>query len=182
MIDRGVVGGGLTPILLSGGSGRRILNLPILGTGVVDPVLLTGVCELTGVLSVCGGVMAAARKLQSEIERTLKKINEGNEAFDEIWEKVYSAGSASQKEKFEADLKKEIKKLQVTRHRDTTQHNARTHAQAGPPARLHAPFRSHAVRVCVRAAGEGLIGGLGWAVRRLVGGWNAMRELIPNHE
>ena len=41
--------------------------------------------------------MAAARKLQSEIDRTLKKINEGNEAFDEIWEKVYSAPSASQK-------------------------------------------------------------------------------------
>ena len=38
--------------------------------------------------------MAAARKLQSEIDRTLKKINEGNEAFDEIWEKVYSAVSA----------------------------------------------------------------------------------------
>ena len=53
--------------------------------------------------------MAAARKLQSEIDRTLKKINEGNEAFDEIWDKVYSAPSASQKEKFEADLKKEIK-------------------------------------------------------------------------
>lgn len=47
----------------------------------------------------CG--MAAARKLLAEIDRTLKKIAEGNDAFDEIWDKVYSAPSASQKEKFE---------------------------------------------------------------------------------
>jgi len=60
------------------------------------------------------------RKLQSEIDRTLKKINEGNIAFDEIWERVHAAKSANQKEKYEkhwADLKKEIKRLQ--RYRDS---------------------------------------------------------------
>ena len=46
----------------------------------------------------------------------MKKIDEGVELFDEIWEKVYSAEQQNQKEKFEMDLKKEIKKLQ--RHRD----------------------------------------------------------------
>ena len=33
--------------------------------------------------------------------------------FDEIWDKVYSATQQNQKEKYEGDLKKEIKKLQV---------------------------------------------------------------------
>ena len=31
--------------------------------------------------------MAGARKLQAEIDRTLKKVQEGVELFDEIWEK-----------------------------------------------------------------------------------------------
>ena len=31
--------------------------------------------------------MAANRKLQAEIDRTLKKVQEGVEYFDEIWEK-----------------------------------------------------------------------------------------------
>ena len=35
--------------------------------------------------------MAANRKLQGEIDRTLKKVQEGVEIFDEIWEKVSNA-------------------------------------------------------------------------------------------
>lgn len=57
----------------------------------------------------------AARKLQVEIDKVHKKVAEGLELFDEIWEKVYSADNSSQKEKFEAELKKEIKKLQRLR-------------------------------------------------------------------
>ncbi|KAK9814381.1 hypothetical protein WJX72_004900 [[Myrmecia] bisecta] len=60
--------------------------------------------------------MGANRKLQTEIDRTLKKVMEGIEVFDQIWEKVYDADNINQKEKYEADLKKEIKKLQ--RYRD----------------------------------------------------------------
>ena len=96
--------------------------------------------------------MGANRKLQTEIDRTLKRVSEGIDVFDQIWDKVRmglgcaSAGGASgqvragrprtpqpclsavargqvhdadnvaQKEKFEAELKKEIKKLQ--RYRD----------------------------------------------------------------
>ncbi|OQS06048.1 hypothetical protein THRCLA_01891 [Thraustotheca clavata] len=56
--------------------------------------------------------MAGQRKLLSEIERTMKKVTEGVDTFNAIWEKVYSAAGQSQKEKHEADLKKEIKKLQ----------------------------------------------------------------------
>lgn len=37
------------------------------------------------------------------------------ELFDEIWEKVYTAEQQNQKEKYEMDLKKEIKKLQRLR-------------------------------------------------------------------
>ncbi|XP_023756787.1 general negative regulator of transcription subunit 3 isoform X2 [Lactuca sativa] len=60
--------------------------------------------------------MGASRKLQGEIDRVLKKVQEGVDIFDSIWNKVYDTDNANQKEKFEADLKKEIKKLQ--RHRD----------------------------------------------------------------
>ncbi len=45
----------------------------------------------------------------------MKKVDEGVELFDEIWEKVYSAEQQNQKEKYEIDLKKEIKKLQRLR-------------------------------------------------------------------
>lgn len=60
--------------------------------------------------------MADKRKLQMEIDRTLKKVEEGVQLFDEIWEKVHAARETNHREKHEADLKKEIKKLQ--RHRD----------------------------------------------------------------
>lgn len=49
----------------------------------------------------------------AEIDRTLKKVDEGVALFDEIWDKVYSASQQNQKEKYEGDLKKEIKKLQA---------------------------------------------------------------------
>lgn len=75
-----------------------------------------------------------------EIDRCLKKVAEGVEQFEDIWKKVWknkpnvwemrwdilyltvcrtfylqlhNAANANQKEKYEADLKKEIKKLQV---------------------------------------------------------------------
>jgi CCR4-NOT transcriptional regulation complex NOT5 subunit len=53
--------------------------------------------------------------LTAEIDRVMKKVDEGVELFDEIWEKVYSAEQQNQKEKYEMDLKKEIKKLQRLR-------------------------------------------------------------------
>ena len=61
--------------------------------------------------------MSRDRKLQGEITRTLKKIDEGVGIFDELYEKVYDAETQSQKLKYEGDLNKEIKKLQ--RHRDS---------------------------------------------------------------
>jgi CCR4-NOT transcription complex subunit 3 len=51
----------------------------------------------------------------AEIERVMKKVDEGVELFDEIWEKVYATEQQNQKEKYEMDLKKEIKKLQRLR-------------------------------------------------------------------
>uniref|UniRef100_A0A0B7AL50 CCR4-NOT transcription complex subunit 3 n=1 Tax=Arion vulgaris TaxID=1028688 RepID=A0A0B7AL50_9EUPU len=58
--------------------------------------------------------MADRRKLQ-EIDRCLKRVDEGVETFEDIWKKVQTATNSNQKEKFEADLKKEIKKLQRLR-------------------------------------------------------------------
>nr|GEU50079.1 CCR4-Not complex, subunit 3/ 5 [Tanacetum cinerariifolium] len=54
--------------------------------------------------------MGANRKVQGEIDRVLKKVQEGVEVFDSIWNK----------EKFLADLKKEIRKLQRYRNQIKT--------------------------------------------------------------
>lgn len=52
----------------------------------------------------------------AEIDKVLKKVVEGVEVFEEILEKVYSSSNINQKEKYESDSKREIKKLQ--RYRD----------------------------------------------------------------
>ncbi|KAL9543370.1 hypothetical protein MBANPS3_008149 [Mucor bainieri] len=55
------------------------------------------------------------KKLQAEIDRVLKKVSEGVETFDNIYDKIQSTSNSNQKEKYEQDLKKEIKKLQRLR-------------------------------------------------------------------
>jgi len=61
--------------------------------------------------------MAARRKLQSEIDICLKKVDEGLEYFHELWDKAHKLWEkVEQREKIAAELKKEIKKLQ--RHRE----------------------------------------------------------------
>ncbi|KAI0091948.1 Not1 N-terminal domain, CCR4-Not complex component-domain-containing protein [Irpex rosettiformis] len=57
----------------------------------------------------------AARKLQSEIDRTLKKVTEGVELFESIYDKMQASTNQTQKEKLETDLKTQIKKLQRLR-------------------------------------------------------------------
>ena len=56
------------------------------------------------------------QNLTAEIEKVLKKVAEGVEIFEGIFDKIQQASNATQKEKLEGDLKKEIKKLQ--RYRD----------------------------------------------------------------
>ncbi|KAJ7511734.1 Not1 N-terminal domain, CCR4-Not complex component-domain-containing protein [Mycena galericulata] len=58
----------------------------------------------------------AARKLQTEIDQALKKVAEGVELFESTYDKMQASTNQSQKEKLEAALKNQIKKLQ--RHRD----------------------------------------------------------------
>ncbi|CAJ0910478.1 6432_t:CDS:10 [Entrophospora sp. SA101] len=57
----------------------------------------------------------ANRKLQTEIDRVLKRVSEGVETFEAIFDKIQAAINSNQKEKLEQDLKKEIKKLQRQR-------------------------------------------------------------------
>ncbi|PWN48758.1 hypothetical protein IE53DRAFT_389026 [Violaceomyces palustris] len=57
----------------------------------------------------------AARKLQAEIDRTLKKVAEGVELFEGLYEKLQLSSNQTQKEKLESDLKTQIKKLQRLR-------------------------------------------------------------------
>jgi len=60
-------------------------------------------------------VAMAARKLQIEIDKCFKKVDEGVQIFEGIYEKIHQTGNQSQKEKLEDALKKEIKKLQRSR-------------------------------------------------------------------
>ena len=53
--------------------------------------------------------------LAAEIDRCLKKVVEGADKFEENFQKVRNATNPNQKEKYEEDLKKEIKKLQRLR-------------------------------------------------------------------
>ncbi|KAI8889291.1 hypothetical protein K501DRAFT_208827 [Backusella circina FSU 941] len=55
------------------------------------------------------------KKLQTEIDRHLKKVAEGVETFETIFDKIHTTQNANQKDKYELDLKKEIKKLQRLR-------------------------------------------------------------------
>ncbi|OQV08010.1 Not1 domain-containing protein [Cladophialophora immunda] len=57
----------------------------------------------------------ASRKTQQEIDKTFKKVDEGIQAFEAIYEKIYTSQNAAQKDKLEDNLKKEIKKLQRSR-------------------------------------------------------------------
>ena len=45
--------------------------------------------------------MGDRRKLQTEIDRTLKKVEEGVEIFDRIFNKVQDSENQNQKEKYE---------------------------------------------------------------------------------
>ncbi|CAD7927245.1 unnamed protein product [Amoebophrya sp. A120] len=55
---------------------------------------------------------AAARKLQKEIEMTLKKVDDGIIEFDTVWDDANSSSNQSNKEKLGEELKKAINKLQ----------------------------------------------------------------------
>uniref|UniRef100_A0A0L0NW92 General negative regulator of transcription subunit n=1 Tax=Candidozyma auris TaxID=498019 RepID=A0A0L0NW92_CANAR len=57
----------------------------------------------------------STRKLQQECDKLQKKITEGLLVFDDIHEKIGQTDNASQKERLEGDLRKEIKKLQRCR-------------------------------------------------------------------
>ena len=53
-----------------------------------------------------------SRKTQQEIDKTFKKVAEGIQAFEGIYEKIRSTTNPPQRDKLEDNLKREIKKLQ----------------------------------------------------------------------
>ena len=55
------------------------------------------------------------KKLLIEIDKCLKKVTEGLQHFDQIYDKISQCANQSQRDKLEQDLKKEIKKLQRNR-------------------------------------------------------------------
>ncbi|CUG93577.1 Hypothetical protein, putative [Bodo saltans] len=59
--------------------------------------------------------MANPRKVQTDIDKLVKKITEGIEEYEVIYDKFVEAATPALKERFEGDLKKEIKKLQRLR-------------------------------------------------------------------
>jgi hypothetical protein len=54
----------------------------------------------------------ASRKTQQEIDKTFKKVSEGIQTFEGIYEKIRQATNPTQRDKLEDNLKREIKKLQ----------------------------------------------------------------------
>lgn len=57
----------------------------------------------------------AQRKIQQDIDKCFKKVAEGIQAFESIYDKIQQSTNPSQKEKLEDNLKREIKKLQRQR-------------------------------------------------------------------
>ncbi|KAI9817021.1 MAG: general negative regulator of transcription subunit 5 [Thelocarpon impressellum] len=57
----------------------------------------------------------AQRKLQQEVDRCFKRVAEGIQAFEGIFDKIQQTSNQAQKEKLEDALKREIKKLQRQR-------------------------------------------------------------------
>ncbi|ODN91410.1 CCR4-NOT transcription complex subunit 3 [Cryptococcus wingfieldii CBS 7118] len=57
----------------------------------------------------------ALRKLQTEIDKTLKAVASGVEVFESTFDKLNHASNTTQKDKLENDLKSQIKKLQRMR-------------------------------------------------------------------
>ncbi|KLJ07559.1 hypothetical protein EMPG_16974 [Blastomyces silverae] len=53
-----------------------------------------------------------SRKTQQEIDKTFKKVGEGIQSFEGIYDKIKSSSNAAQRDKLEDNLKREIKKLQ----------------------------------------------------------------------
>lgn len=53
-----------------------------------------------------------SRKTQQEIDKTFKKVAEGIETFQGIYEKIKTTSNTAQRDKLEENLKREIKKLQ----------------------------------------------------------------------
>ena len=59
--------------------------------------------------------LTAPNSFAAEIDRTLKKVGEGVEQFEGIYDKMQNSTNQTQKEKLETDLKTQIKKLQRLR-------------------------------------------------------------------
>ncbi|EGO54632.1 hypothetical protein NEUTE1DRAFT_88165 [Neurospora tetrasperma FGSC 2508] len=57
----------------------------------------------------------AARKLAQEVDKCFKKVAEGVQEFEAIYEKIEQSNNPAQKDKLEDNLKREIKKLQRLR-------------------------------------------------------------------
>ena len=60
-------------------------------------------------------ILTAPDRSTAEIDRTLKKVAEGVELFESIYDKMQASTNQTQKEKLETDLKTQIKKLQRLR-------------------------------------------------------------------
>lgn len=79
------------------------------GAGIVGGRWRLGSCRVRS------NVRRASLTCAAEIDRTFKKVSEGVELFESLYDKLQTSSSQGQKEKLEADLKTQIKKLQRLR-------------------------------------------------------------------
>jgi CCR4-NOT transcription complex subunit 3 len=59
--------------------------------------------------------MSKSRQIQQEVDKKLSLVEEGCSTFNQLLRKIQTAATQTQKERFESDLKKELKKLQRIR-------------------------------------------------------------------
>lgn len=85
---------------------NNLLNSP-----VADNLLCMFLCDS----EIWENNMADRRKLQKEIDMCIKKVQDGVDEFNDVWDKLQASANQNQKEKKEEELKKVIKKLQRLR-------------------------------------------------------------------
>lgn len=103
--------------------------------------------------------------LLAEIDRTLKKVQEGVELFESIFDKMNASTNATQKDKCETDLKTQIKKLQRLRDQIKTWISSSEIKDKNPLLENRKLIETVRPFLCAFSTGRFLRRGLGWAHR-----------------
>lgn len=71
--------------------------------------------QLLGLMILDSSVSIANRRLETNIERVLEKVEHGVQIFENAWEYVHAVSSSSQKDNYDCDVKTGMKNLHLLR-------------------------------------------------------------------